>query len=80
MNCWFPEDVSRALAAARHSIRASSAARTSRPTPDEAAWLAGYEAALDTLAVAFGLAEGPAGDQGEVITLPKAYYRVVEGG
>lgn len=64
LDVYFPADIRNALLAAEQAVGAMADAAGGKGDPFTAGFLAGYRAALTTLALAFGLASG--GSQGQV--------------
>jgi hypothetical protein len=75
LDVWFPEDVARAIRAAETAGEA--AAGEMKLTIELAAWLRGYNAALATMAAAFGVS-GP--QLQRYMVLPAAVRRQNGGG
>ena len=65
LEVFYPNDVRQALLAAEQAVSATAGAMGVRDEPFAAGFLAGYRAALTTLALAFGLVTQPdSGDRG----------------
>lgn len=59
LNVYYPADVRNALLAAEQAVNATTDAAGSHDDPYTAGFLAGYRAALTTIALAFGLVKQP---------------------
>jgi len=64
LNVYYPSDVRNALLAAEQAVNAATDAAGDQDDPFTAGFLAGYRAALTTLALAFGL---PAAQQAGLV-------------
>ena len=65
LEVYYPTDIRNALLAAEQAVNETAHATSSLDDPVAASFLAGYRAALTTLAIAFGLARSPEATQKE---------------